>query len=77
MRLRPACANSSSEKQEDLDAALLVDLRDVEFIDTSGLHVLQWAYDQHGEQLQIVLGDAASRLIDVAGFRDRLPIVDI
>ena len=65
------------EKQEDLDAALLVDLGDVRFIDSSGLHVLRWAYEQHGERLQIVLGNAASRLIDVTGFRDALPIIDV
>jgi anti-anti-sigma factor len=65
------------EQQEDLDAALLVDLRDVRFIDSSGLHVLRWAYEQHGERLQIVLGNAASRMIDLTGFRDTLPIVDV
>jgi anti-anti-sigma factor len=64
------------EKQEDIDAALLLDLRDVEFIDSSGLHVLQWAYDEHGQRLRIILGTAAARVVDLVGLRDMLPIVD-
>jgi anti-anti-sigma factor len=64
------------EKQEDLDAALLVDLQNVDFIDSGGLHLLQWAYDLHGNRLHIVLGTAAARLIDLTGLRDKLPIID-
>jgi len=64
------------EKQEDVDAALLVDLRELEFMDSSGLHLLEWAYSVHGERLRIVLGTAAARVVDAIALRDKLPIVD-
>lgn len=64
------------EKQEDIDAALLVDLRKLDFMDSCGLHLLEWAYSVHGERLRISLGTAAARLVDAVALRDKLPIVD-
>jgi anti-anti-sigma factor len=64
------------EKREDVDAALVVDLRNVSFIDCSGLHVREWARGLHGERLRIVLGDAAARLVDLTGLHDTLPTID-
>jgi hypothetical protein len=38
--------------------------------------VLQWAYSEHGEWLRIVLGAAATRLVDVTGLRDGLALIE-
>jgi hypothetical protein len=63
------------EKQEDLDAGLVVDLWK-RVHRQQRPHVLQWAYSEHGEWLRIVLGAAATRLVDVTGLRDGLAIIE-
>jgi anti-anti-sigma factor len=50
------------EKQEDLDAPLVVDLRRLEFMDSSALGVLWRADGEHCERLRIVLSAIAARL---------------
>lgn len=64
------------EKHEDVDALLVVDLRRLDFIDSSGLQLLVWACEEHGRRLQIVLGSAAGRLVDLTCLRDQLPVLD-
>jgi len=54
---------------------ILIDLTNVTFMDSSGLHALIDAYENDAERLRIVLGPAAARVIDITGVRDRLPIV--
>lgn len=69
-------ARVEREKQAGADAALVVDLRKLEFIDLSGLNVLLRGYCQQGERSRSVLGAVAARLVDVIGLRDKLSIID-
>lgn len=54
---------------------LVLDLRDVAFIDSTGLRALLTAYDVCGERLAIIPGPACERLFDVTGVREHLPLV--
>jgi anti-anti-sigma factor len=64
------------EREKQADAALVVDLRKLEFIDGSGLNVLLRGYCEQGERLRSVLGAVSARLVDVTGLRDKLSIID-
>jgi anti-sigma B factor antagonist len=55
---------------------LVLDLREVAFIDSTGLRALLTAYEICGERLAIIPGPACDRLFDVAGVREYLPLVD-
>jgi anti-sigma B factor antagonist len=55
--------------------ALELDLSGVTFIDSSGLRLLIEAHRALGERLRILPSPACERLFDVAGVRDRLPLV--
>ena len=61
-------AQIEHEAQENPDVVLVIDLRNLNFIDSSGLHLLERAYEEHGNRLQIVLGHAAARLIEITAF---------
>jgi len=43
-------------------------------MDSSGLNVLIGAHEHWGERLRIILGHATSRIIDLTGMREQLPI---
>lgn len=55
---------------------LVLDLRQVAFIDSTGLRALLSAYEICGDRLTIVPGQACERLFDVAGVREHLPLVE-
>ena len=55
---------------------IVVDLSEVTFMDSSGLHALVVAHEDHGERLGIILSPPAARLIDLVGLRDTLPIIE-
>jgi anti-sigma B factor antagonist len=52
---------------------VLLDLSQLTFIDSSGLHALAAAYDALGERLRISASDACLRIATIAGLVDRLP----
>jgi anti-anti-sigma factor len=58
---------------------LLLDLRDVSFIDSTGLRVVLEFNERYGGddgRLSVIAGSpAVERLLDVAGLRDHLPLV--
>jgi anti-anti-sigma factor len=63
------------------DASVIVlDLGDVDFIDTAGLRVLLWAAERSREdhdRLSMWLGSGAvRRLVEVCGLEDELPLTD-
>jgi anti-sigma B factor antagonist len=82
--LDPACAQQFAQSVEQaLSTALLaiVDLRQLTFIDSTGLHVLieADARARHtGRRLVVVRGPAhIDRLFDLVGLSDRLRIIDL
>jgi anti-anti-sigma factor len=58
---------------------LLLDLRDVSFIDSTGLRVVLEFNERYGGddgRLSVIAGSpAVERLLDVAGLRDHLPLI--
>lgn len=68
------------EREHDGTTPLVLDLRDVGFMDTSGLRMVLSTADQAGAQgyeLRLVRGPAAvQRVFEVAGLEARLPFVD-
>jgi anti-sigma B factor antagonist len=76
---------SSAELQEELDRVagaevLILDLRDLEFIDSTGLSVLVKAHQdaqESGREFGLVKGGAqVQRLLTLTGLAERLRIVD-
>ena len=55
---------------------VVLDLADISFIDSAGLHVLLGAVNQDGGRLRIIPSAACLRLFDIAGVRDLLPLID-
>jgi len=55
---------------------VVLDLSAVSFIDSSGLHALLQAAQDHGDRLRIIPSPACLRLFDIAGVRDLLPLID-
>jgi anti-anti-sigma factor len=61
------------------DAQLIVvDLRAVSFIDSTGIQLLLRMCERCSEvgRLRIVPSDAVERLLDITGLRDQLPLTD-
>ncbi len=73
----PQFRDAYARAQEGEPEVLLIDLADVTFIDSTGLHALLDAHthDEH-HRLRIILSPAAARLIDLVKLRDRLPIIE-
>ncbi|MBV9417353.1 MAG: STAS domain-containing protein [Solirubrobacterales bacterium] len=74
---RAALSNAASEDE----TAVVVDLSDVSFIDSSGLGALVELHDRlrrDGRRLAVIApgGSAPAVLINLAGLRSRLPISD-
>ena len=73
----PQFRDAYARAQQDGPEILLIDLADVTFIDSTGLHALLDAHTQDEHQrLRIILSPVAARLIDVVKLRDRLPIIE-
>ena len=53
-----------------------MDLSNVTFMDSSGLHALITAHSDDGDRLRMILSPAVARLIDLVGLRDKLPIIE-
>ena len=56
---------------------VVLDLADISFIDSAGLHVLLGALNQDGGRLRIIPSAACVRLFDIAGVLDLLPLIDV
>jgi anti-anti-sigma factor len=69
--LREACAR---EQRNGADV-ILVDLSDVTFMDSTGLHALLAACRGGDQRLRVILGTAAARVIDITELRDTMPII--
>jgi len=54
---------------------VVLDLTDVSFIDSSGLHALLDAAAQDDSRLRIVPSPICLRLLDITGVRDQLPLI--
>jgi anti-sigma B factor antagonist len=78
---------SSPALQEELDRAavansqmLIIDLRGLDFMDSTGLSVLVRAHqrsEEHGRQLAMVKGpQQVQRLLNLTGVAERLTLVD-
>ena len=78
---------SSPALQEELDRVassdselLIIDLRELDFMDSTGLSVLVRAHqraEEHGRQLAMVRGpQQVQRLLSLTGVGDRLTLVD-
>ncbi len=78
---------SSPALQEELDRLassdaklLIIDLRELDFMDSTGLSVLVRAHqraEEHGRQLAMVKGpQQVQRLLSLTGVGDRLTLVD-
>ena len=79
--------DSSPALQEELDRVsasdadlLIIDLRDLDFMDSTGLSVLVRAHqraEEQGRQLAMVKGpQQVQRLLSLTGVADRLTVVD-
>jgi anti-anti-sigma factor len=55
---------------------ILLDLAEVSFVDSTGLHALLDAAARDRDRLRVVPSPALLRLLDIAGLHDQLPIVD-
>ena len=68
------------EREHDGNTPLVLDLREVAFMDTSGLRLILSTADQAGSlgyELRVVRGPSAvQRVFEVAGLEARLPFVD-
>lgn len=71
---------SAIEREHDGQTTLVLDLREVGFMDTSGLRMVLRTADHaglKGYELRLVRGPAAvQRVFEVAGLDARLPFVD-
>ena len=60
----------------DHSEIIVLDLGDVSFIDSTGLHALIDASSQDGKRLRVIPNPALLRLLEITGLRDRLPLID-
>jgi anti-anti-sigma factor len=62
--------------EADSGAVVVVDLRELEFIDSSGINALLWMAKRAPDRLRVINGSpAVERLFDVSGVRPFLPII--
>jgi len=71
----PQLREHTSRQLAEPTELVVLDLTDVSFIDTSGLYVLVDAAAQDDGRLRVVPSPVCLRLFDLAGVRDRLPLM--
>jgi anti-anti-sigma factor len=59
----------------DHDAVVVADLTELDFIDSSGLHLLLRLNDRFPDRFRINGSAVVERLLDIAGVRPLLPII--
>jgi anti-sigma B factor antagonist len=69
-------AYDDAEADADPDTVMVVDLRELEFIDSSGIRVLLAIAEHAPGRLRVINGSASvERLFDLTGVRALLPII--
>ena len=71
----PHLREHTSRQLAEPTELVVLDLTDVSFIDSSGLHVLLDTAAQDDSRLRIVPSPVCLRLFDITGVRDRLPLI--
>jgi len=60
----------------DPDLVIVVDLTELTFMDSTGLHLLVSLNERFPERLRVINGSpSVERLLDLSGARDQLPII--
>ena len=60
----------------DPDLVIVVDLTELTFMDSTGLHLLVRLSERFPKRLRVINGSSSvERLLDLSGARDRLPII--
>jgi anti-anti-sigma factor len=76
----PDAERMIAEAEAGKPAQLIIDLREVTFMDSSGLRVLLTAHrraEEAGRRFAVVRGgEAVHRLLEVTGLTDRLELLD-
>jgi len=58
------------------DSIVVIDLTELTFMDSTGLHLLLRLSERLPERLRVINGSpSVERLLDLSGARDRLPII--
>ena len=80
LSLVPEAERLIAEAEAEKPGRLVIDLRQVTFMDSSGLRVLLTAHRRAGEEgrdFALVKGsDTVTRLLDVTGLSERLELLD-
>jgi anti-sigma B factor antagonist len=75
----PLLVERLTEAEAGAERLIVLDLTDVVFMDSTGLHVILQAHrrsQQNGNRLRLTKGsDQVQRLFDLAGALDRLPFL--
>ena len=69
------CPQVQAEIEAAPDAPIVLDLRGVEFMDTSGVQLLV-SLRKEREHFAVVRGDAVQRIIDISGMTPHLRMMD-
>ena len=69
VRFRSAVAELAATNRR-----VVLDLRDIAFMDSTGLYALMHAHGQLGERLVVLAGDSALRLLRLTGLDGVLPL---
>jgi anti-anti-sigma factor len=76
----PDAERRIADAEENGEVDIVVDLRAVTFMDSSGLRVLLTAHrraEENGRRFALVRGsEAVDRLLDVTGLADRIELLD-
>jgi anti-sigma B factor antagonist len=72
----PLLSEAWRREQRDGAELIVLDLEQVTFMDSSGLHVLVRAQREDAQRLRIILSRPAARVVDISGLRGTLPIVE-
>lgn len=60
----------------EANGVIVIDLTELTFMDSSGLHLLLRLNERFPRQLRVINGSpSVERILDVSGVRDRLPII--
>jgi anti-sigma B factor antagonist len=71
----PLLREAVAREQRSGADVILVDLSDVTFMDSTGLHALLAVCQGRDQLLRVILGTAAARVVDITQLRDTLPII--
>jgi len=70
----PLLEAAFEQAERDAPGMLLLDLSAITFIDSTGIQLLLRLSDRTPERITIVASPAISRLLDITGLSDQLPL---